>query len=517
MMSRLNIILLLALFFCSCSDEWNKHYKEPQGSMQKSDLNVWDYLQANPDYSEFVNLIKETRADTLFSEQQRYTMWIPKNGTLAEDFAAMSDSIKASTVRNHISLLDYSSSAFRDGLSVSSLSGKHLHMYTNPENPDGFVMNHTPVGKTVMNCKNGVIHEMAGVIDLQPTIFDYFEKSEYSVLRELVLSFKDSVFDVEHSQEIGLDFEGNMLYDSVFIITYKVFNYGRIDKDGASYYTAFLTDNEELTGEIDRYYQSIWAITGEEPQGEDSTKLKEWIVNSFIHQGLIDDYGMEKRLYSVRGNLWNTDYQKMDAASKMKFSNGYVYKMTDLFIPNSFIQKELVNIISPAYEIKPEIASVSITGGLTADDFEITTELVKLAGLNIPYLSSKIKMKSPSEEFPAFNYRLSWETSVVDSTKQCKPANICPGEYSVMLDFVRTTDASQDFKVFINDNLYVGTVKMENYPGLDKRHNVNLGRVNIPQAAGVTKIKVSLESMSTSWKRALAPFSISLKPTVNNY
>lgn len=516
-MSRLNIILMLALFLASCSDEWNAHYKDPQGEMQKSDLNVWDYLQQNPDYSEFVGLIRETQADTLFSAEQRYTMWIPKNGSISASFYQLSDSVRALTVRNHISNLDYSSSAFREGLSMLSLSRKHLHMHIDPENPDGFILYHTKVGKTVMSCKNGVIHEMEGIIDLQPTIFDYFVDSEYSVLRELVFSFKDSVFDPENSIEMGMDFEGNTIYDSVFIIKYRVFNYGPIDKDGSFYHTAFLTDNDELTHEINQYYENIWAITGEEPRGEDSVKLKEWIVNSFIHRGMVEDYGKEKNLRSVRNTLWNTEYQLIDPLSRMEFSNGCIYKMKDLFIPNSFIQKELMNIVSNSYDANPECISVEITGGLTAADFDITTEQVKIAGLNTPYLSSKIKMKLPSEDFPEFTYRFSWETNMLDSTKVARPVSVCPGEYTVSLDFVKTADANQNFKLFINDDIYVGTVNMDNYKDFDKRYNVNLGRVNIPQSAGVSRVKVSLESVSKSWKRALAPFSVSLKPTVNNY
>ena len=514
-LKKINIIVVLSLILASCTNEWDKHYEDPQGEMKTSDKGVWEYLQSVPEYSEFVQLVKSTQADTFFLKPQNFTIWAPSNGTMG-DLTALSDSMKTIAVANHITQVNYSVAGFKDGLSLQAYSGKRLRLHEDPAVKGSFSINDSKVLETVMTCKDGMIHHIDKWLDLKPTIFDYLETSQYTLLREIIASYTDTVFDKEHSVETGTDFEGNITYDSVFYYRYKVLSSGAIDKDNG-YYTVFLTPNSELEHEMSSYYDNIRAVTGFEPEEKDSVNLREWIMYSFIHKDLIDDYGKEDKLYSTSGVLWRTSYQKIIPSSKLEFSNGYVYEVADLYIPNRFIQRELANAIAPTYEVKPESVEMSVSGEVGEEDVTSSLSLVKASGSTARYLLSTIQLKSgPVEDVPDYDYSLTWQTARLDTSDQYVPAAMTPGEYKVEFTFVKTKEANQDFAVYVND-IYLNKVDMSTITELDKLQTVQLGRVEIPQSAGVKPLKITMKNLGKSWKKALAPFQISFKPTVNNY
>lgn len=517
MMNKLNILWVL-LLFCSCADDWKQHYEDGRGPLVISNKTVYEYLQSTDKYTEFARVLKQSRADTILQEGRRYTVWIPKNEAFPAYFASLPDSIQGVVLQNHITPVDYPVSAFKEALSLKAFSGKSLKMHANPANANEYLINGHRIVETVVACKDGVIHEVEGFIDLQPTLYEgFWEDERYSLMREVLENYMDSVFNEKLSTEIGTDFEGRPVYDSVFVKQIKVFSSARIDKD-FSFYSVFLTPNEELKLEMDTYYENVRRVTGFAPDKKDTVTLNDWLVYSFIHFGLVENYGNVDQLYSTFGRLWRTSYQKIVPGSKREFSNGYLYEMADLFIPNSLIKtKELNNAIVPVYEIKPSAVSIDVTGAQVTK----TTELVTPSGSTVKYFLSKIQLSSgATEDVPDYDYSVSWYTGGVeiDSTNQkvYKEVPMTPGEYQVKLTFVKSAEANQDFAVYVND-IYVNKVKMSEVTELDKLITLTLGRVNIPQSAGVAPIKVTLKNLAKSWKRALAPYSVNLERTVNNY
>lgn len=71
-LKKINIIVVLSLILASCTNEWDKHYEDPQGEMKTSDKGVWEYLQSVPEYSDFVQLMKSTPGRYLFSETAEF-------------------------------------------------------------------------------------------------------------------------------------------------------------------------------------------------------------------------------------------------------------------------------------------------------------------------------------------------------------------------------------------------------------------------------------------------------------
>ena len=160
---------------------------------------------------------------------------------------------------------------------------------------------------------------------------------------------------------------------------------------------------------------------------------------------------------------------------------------------------------------------MSVSGEVGQEDITGSMSLVKASGSTARYLLSTIQLKSgPVEEVPDYDYSLTWQTARVDTSGQYVPAAMTPGEYKVEFTFVKTKEANQDFAVYVND-IYLNKVDMSAITELDKLQTVQLGRVEIPQSAGVKPLKITMKNLGKSWKKALAPFQISFKPTVNNY
>lgn len=513
-------ILGLLLILCSCTDDWNRHYKDERGPLVVSDMTVYEYLQSLPEYSAFVTTLKNTKADSVLKSGQRYTVWAPQNEAFPADIAALEDSLQGLTMQNHITPVDYAESSFKDNLILKTFSGKSLWMHTSGSEAGGYVINGNAIRKTVAVCRDGIIYDIEGFMDRKPNLYEgFWDDPRYSVMRAVLEEYIDSVFVKEQSTEIGENFEGLPVYDSVFVQKVKIFDKAKIDKD-LSYYTIFLTPNAELEQEIATYYKNVKAVTGFEPDKKDSTTLNDWLVYSFIHNGLVEEdaYPMLENRYSFSGRLWKTAYQKIVPGSKKEFSNGYLYELADLFIPNSLIKtKEMSNSLAPAYELDPTVVTIEADESLVNK----TTTLETPSGSQMKYLMSKVILKEgATEDAPEFDYSLTWYTGNVEvdsmNQKQYKKVSVTPGEYKVSITFIKNADANQDFAVYIND-IYVNKVSMAEVTEIGKPVTLELGRVDIPQSTGVAPVKVTMKNLVTSWKRALAPSGVTLERTVNNY
>lgn len=517
MMKKLNILWIL-LIFCACTDNWDQHYKDDRGPLVVSDQTVYEYLQGIPEYSTFIGILKRTKADTMMQSGQRWTVWAPKNDAIPADISMLEDSLQGLVMQNHINPVDYPESAFKENLILRTFSGKSLWMHTSIDG--GYQINGNKILKTIAMCKDGIIYDIDGFLDRKPTLYEgFWNNPRYSRMREVLEEYVDSVFVKELSTEIGTDFEGRPVYDSVFVAKVTVFQQAKIDED-LSYYTIFLAPNEELDREIATYYKNVEAVTGFEPDKKDSTTLNDWLVYSFIHRGLIEekDYATVDNRYSQSGRLWRTSYQKIMPGSQQEYSNGYAYELEDLFIPNSLIKtKEMNNSLAPVYELDPSAIIVEADEALVNK----TETLETPTGSSMKYLLSKVQLKEgATEDVPEFDYTVSWYTGAIevdkDKQKVYKKVSITPGEYKVSLTFIKNAEANQDFAVYIND-IYVNKVKMSEVTEIDKPVTLTLGRVEIPQSTGVAPVKVTLKNLVTNWKRALAPSGITLERTVNNY
>ena len=279
-------IWLMLLLLAACTPKWDDHYEVGQATV--TNQTVLEYLQGCPEYAQFVTLLKEAGADTIFSGKTELTVWVPANDKVP-DLSGLSDSLRILTIKNHISMLPYTTVDMQNQIRVTSFSGKKLGIYSDDD--VSFRVNDCRLVKTDMICRDGVVHEIGGWLELQPNLKDYLQSStEYTILQELINARQDTVFDEKNSQPTGeVDAIGRPLYDSVFVYVNRFYNQTKLDREN-QLFTLLLTPDWVLQEEIEGYYKAFRGYTGETPTAEDSTKVNTWLTRSIPYSGSYADF-----------------------------------------------------------------------------------------------------------------------------------------------------------------------------------------------------------------------------------
>lgn len=507
-MSQNKISIWFVLLLCvACTPKWNDHYDA--GQVTVTDKTVWEYLQSCPEYSGFVALVKETGTDKNLESGENLTVWVPGNDRIP-DLSALTDSVKRLTVRNHISMLEYTTPDMQNGIRVSAWSGKKIGIFS--DDNLSFRVNDSRIVKSDMICRNGVVQEIGGWLDLQDNLKDYLEKApQYSIIRELIHSVQDSVFDEKNSTPTGeLDVMGNPVYDSVFIPVNKFYNLVHLERENTTF-TLFLTPDWILQEKIDKHYRSIIGYTGENPTSEDTTKLETWLRNSIPYSGSYYDFTGLETLVSLRNVIWRPAYQTLGMHEE--FSNGTVWQLADLYIPRTLIWRAGNSgdefSLNEIHTNKP--VTVTVTG--LDPDVTVTGNPVFQCNKNDGY-SVVVSPIDEGNQVP-FNLDITWTVGKLVSG-YFKQITMLPGEYLLEFNFKRTEDMRNDFELYLNDR-YVARLKIEDYPNTATKYTVSK-IVRIGEEDAETPTRLSLRTVNGDGHAlALSALSVRFKQTANNY
>ena len=343
-------ICLLLLGMCSCNSKWDDYFSENSEIGEEtvvSNLNLLDYLKSQENYSAFVTLLEETGYDAELSRNQILTVWVPGNEVLTTVTANMDLKNKKRLVKNHINNVAlYNSKLNRKvGSEIQSLEGKLLMI----DKQDGiFSIDGKSVIKANQVCQNGVVHEIEGAMIPRQNIYEYLLEcgDNYSIFRDSLLYFNDTIFRPDLSFPKGVDEIGNTIYDSVFVIENKYFCNSSIDiQNEKSEYTLFLPDNSSMKNML-TYMHDYFQQIGREFSQKDTISVMDWLRRAVLHKGLITNYEGSKNRYSVYSKLWRTDKQLVET-DYQTCSNGLVYRATYVHIPSSMYMEKIA--IYPHY------------------------------------------------------------------------------------------------------------------------------------------------------------------------
>lgn len=503
--------MAVLLSFWGCS-EWSDHYDKNGESMPQSDKTVLEYLRGDSGYADYLSLLESTGMDTVFNGIRLHTLFLAPNGQYGA-ISSLNDSLKRLAVANQIAGGKYFESGFRENLSLLALSGKMVRILGAG---NSFSVEGSDIVKSVVNCKDGIIYQVDRPVAYKQTLWERIKDDpDYSLIVSYLEQELDTVFDRELSRPTGyFDDENRPLYDSVFVPEPAMFSHGRINKD-YSYYTVFVASNELYERKLAEYYADRSLITGFTPTREDTVNLTNWLVRSMIHYGLIDQYGEEEVILSVYGTKWRTNAQKVTGAPE-SLSNGYLYKLQDLSIPNSLLQNGIfTHQVSMTYDAKPDSVKMEVTGP-GAGAVTATLEKTRISGI-LNYLYAKAELSAGYQElFDPFELSFYWVTGLLDEeTFEFKPVYAAPGEYILRIQFFKRIEAAQEFDIYLH-GIHAGRVEVED-GSWDQPYTYQVGQVVIPESIGVQPLRVTLKNRGTGWQKALTPVSIELAPTVNNY
>jgi hypothetical protein len=306
-MKRFLIILITAgLIFQSCNDPWEDRFN----SELLTDQTVWELLNQDQDYSDFVQLLKETGYDTTLQRTTVFTVFVPEKSSL-QDAKALTIEEKTSLIGFHISNSVVYSSDVKGVTPVKTLGGKQLFLDIMGE--ELMVNQDSRVLQRDLRAVNGVIHEIEKPQEIKPNILEVIQNdTSFSQIAEFILDGTSLLFDEVNSIQVGIDSIGQTIYDSVWISTNDFFNqYADMSSEDESF-TVVFADNTLLDTTLNGVYRIGYLTT----------------LPWYIFRGIYTEDDLSTGIVSVGGKMRN--FAKEGFGYFETASNGRIFKLNDL-------------------------------------------------------------------------------------------------------------------------------------------------------------------------------------------
>lgn len=366
-MKRNKFIYLLAfsavMLLGACSELSDKDYfKNIETTVNSDELVVVDmsseeYLSKEPEYSSINELFRSHGIfTTLEQKNQLSTMLVVENS----DFQAPTgkESEIDNAVKAHVSDIAVSPANLKtegNNMRIMMWHGKYINVdlddaARNEGKIAGHIMFGTSAVKKVVKTNSGYIYVLSSLLNIPKSIYDYITNLDdnYSILRDSILASGTKEFDKKNSKPIGVNDEGNTVYDSVFIYKNTHFLEKNFDLSSESLTaTLLLTSNavvEEAIADAKVRLQKwgLWDEWNAERQYNFEYTMRHWIMDAAFFDKKLTPETLQSKdeendmLTSIFSKYWKTSVQQINP-TPIELSNGIAYQVTRLHIPNNVL------------------------------------------------------------------------------------------------------------------------------------------------------------------------------------
>jgi len=308
------ILIAWVLLTQSCKDEWNEHYKI---ASTLSNERIADFVKEQPQLSKFYQMLKVTGYDVILNASQTYTLWAPDNDAL-QNIDLNDTELVMNIVKNHITHFSFPASGVQSEY-IKMISGKKI-LFSHVETGYRFG-NSSLIGEGVLTA-NGLVHIINNYVPFQSNIWEYITGTPgLDSLKKYVNSQNKLLFNPALSVAIGVNSDGNTVYDSVFYKSNVLLdNLGALNTED-SIYTGILPNNIawiEAYNRIKTYYVS------NQPNVQRSY-TQSTIVRDMIFRNRVFDPNSLDSLVSTTNNVFHQPGYLFSNANVNEVSNGLVY------------------------------------------------------------------------------------------------------------------------------------------------------------------------------------------------
>lgn len=312
-------LLTLIVMLGSCSDEWETHYNAQ--ATNKSELNLFEYIQNRSDLTIFTKMLKSTGYDSILSKGGTFTVWAPNDDALKNITAEqLSDTtFVLQIVRNHITRFSYTTS----GLSSKTVRMMDNKLFVLAKDPGGYSFGGKQIIPTESNLAtaNGILHIMGDYLPYQMNLWEYINKTNgldslRSYLESLTITTIDSLASYKNNNLVSYVYKSTNL-----ALTYL----GALNTED-SIYTAILPNNTAWTEAYNRilpYYNTLPADGGFETQ----SSIAKWtLIKDLVFRGRINQPSGMDSIFSTYFRTGFANPDRLFAGSQLtKLSNGLGY------------------------------------------------------------------------------------------------------------------------------------------------------------------------------------------------
>jgi uncharacterized surface protein with fasciclin (FAS1) repeats len=203
---------LIIIVATSCIKKWDEYYYDYTENVNE---NVWDVIQGDPQFSYFVDIIKQNKMDTLFSSDIPYTIFAPTNKAI-ENYKGVKE-FNNMVLVYHICPHLINSNSIQGKRQVQTLSKKFALF---ERKGSAVSIDQIKVDDESPLYLNGRYFTISQVIEPKPNLYEYF-KFANPVLSNYIDSQDSIILDKEKSNPLGFGEDGNTVYDTVAIVVNK--------------------------------------------------------------------------------------------------------------------------------------------------------------------------------------------------------------------------------------------------------------------------------------------------------
>lgn len=363
-LSRIAFAALLApLFapaFVACDElQDDDHYGDSSTKIENPELMIvkstsQDYIKNRSDLSSISSLFSEYGIyEELAEKNQLSTILVVSN----EDYSAPTgdpEDIRYVT-RSHISDMSVSPANLHDGDRLMMWHGKYTNITMDEQGKKGQIVDHISfnngVVKEVIQTSNGYIYVISDMISTPTSLSDYINDlgDEYSIFKNLVLSSGGKEFDRANSKPIGVNAEGNTVYDSVFIYTNAHFDNVNFDMNSESLTATMLLPSDDVINDAINDAKARlqkWGLTRAD------SVLYNWILDASFYNKRLTAADLTTAatdpsdpaandINSIFSKQWRPGAHSLVAGDPIELSNGIVYPVQKIHIPNNVLMYRL--------------------------------------------------------------------------------------------------------------------------------------------------------------------------------
>lgn len=316
------------------------YYSETGSALNNEELVITNetsenYIKQDASLSKMNALFEEDGIyEELNKKGQVSTILVVPNSSFVQPSADSLDYI----VRSHVSDISISPSNLTDGERLLMWHSKYVNITMDEKAQEGAIIDHIKFNnayvKRVVKTSNGYIYVISDMISTPTSLSDFIDGlgDDYSIFKNMVLASREKTFDKTNSKAIGVNAEGNTVYDSVFIYKNSFFDSKGFDMNSESLTaTMLLFSNDVIEKALSEASAKLfsWGLD----RNQDT--IKHWILKTAFFNKRYSSSTFEDTvsLSSIYSTKWSLKTQKVDAQNPTELSNAIVYNVEKLTIP----------------------------------------------------------------------------------------------------------------------------------------------------------------------------------------
>ena len=459
---KIMALCMVALPFAACSElDDDDYYKNTSSSVQNDEMKIVnmsseEYIKSRSDLSDMNALFEANNVyKTLDEKNQVSTILVVTN----DNFKKPEDKKADYVTKSHVSDIAISPSNMHDGERLMMWHGKYVTIDIDSLGQQGYIVNHIMLNnaavKEAIKTNSGYVYVISDMITTPTSLYDYINNLDdnYSIFKNLVLSSGSFEFDKKNSKTIGVNDQGNTVYDSVFVYKNSFFSAKNFDMNSESLTATMLLFSNDVINQAmadAKARLDSWGLY----RNQDT--LRHWILKAafFNKRYAADEIQTTDTndLSSIYGEQWRTNVQKVDAQNPIQLSNGIVYKVTKLHLPTNLLIYRLKDYFY-YYENCDDAQKASYFNAINMDFKSCDTEVdawTPWAGVWPLHQNRVLRYNKSADIADEQGWELDFTPIMLTADGTIRPYLVPPGAYRLAMGFVQNVGMSIKVQVLVN-------------------------------------------------------------------